>query len=283
MRTVASSDSLSNRSRLLTWLTAGGYTLLGLPLFLAPNWAAENFLWKVTPFLVMTIGAWYLGAAFAAWRSAMLWRWPLIQTAMVFLWSFSLLETILLVIFWSTLRLDVWMAWLYILALVVGSVSALIGILDWMTTRPSSDQVGHPVPLWQRVSILAFVIFAGYIAISLLTGIARGGSIWPGELSPLSARGFGAFYFAIALSGVVGLFARHLPSVQSVIPYSIVGAALLLIPALIFIERFDFQAQPGGLVYIGTYAGVIVVSSIVYFIYRAMQKDSSAETVKASM
>jgi hypothetical protein len=48
-------------------------------------------------------------------------------------------------------------------------------------------------------------------------------------------------------------------------PYSIAGAILLTIPALVFIDRFDFQAQPGGLVYIGTYIAVIIVALLIYF------------------
>jgi hypothetical protein len=250
---------------LLTYATAAVYTLLGLPLFVAPNWAAENFLWKVTPFLVMTIGAWYLGAAFTAWRSARVWRWSLVQPAMIFLWCFGLLETILLVVFRGTLQLNQPLAWPYIVALVFGSISAIIGIVDWITTRPTGLQEGAPILLWQRFLFLLFVIFAGFISIPLLTGAARGGTIWPGELSPLSARGFGAFYFAITLAGLAGLFARYLPGVQFVMPYSIAGAVLLTIPALVFIDRFDFQAQPGGLVYIGTYIAVIIVALPIYF------------------
>ena len=61
---------LSSNSQRLTYLVAILYTILGLPLFLAPEWAAQNFFWSVTPFLAMIIGARYLGAAFVASQSA---------------------------------------------------------------------------------------------------------------------------------------------------------------------------------------------------------------------
>jgi hypothetical protein len=99
MKKNPNSEMLSPLSRQLTYLVAGLYTLLGLPLFLAPEWAAQNFLWKVTPFLAMTIGAWYLGTAFVAWQSARNWRWSLIYMGIIFVWTFSLLETLLLVMY----------------------------------------------------------------------------------------------------------------------------------------------------------------------------------------
>ncbi|NOH02526.1 MAG: hypothetical protein HND47_11510 [Chloroflexi bacterium] len=278
MSKTSSSETLSNLSKTLTWVTAGVYILLALPIYLAPNWAAGKFLWNVSPFLAMTIGAWYLGAGFAAWRAAVLWRWSLVRPAFIFLWGFGLMEAFLLIAFRNILRLDSWLAVLYIAALVIGSISAIVGIVDWLRTRPVSDQAGPSVPVWERFVVLAFLLFAGYISIPLLTGAARGGSIWPGELSELSSRGFGAFYFAITLSGIPGLFTRNITSVQSIIPFSIAGAAFLLIPAFVYIDSFDFQAQPGGLVYIGTYLAVIVGATIIYFLFRASQNKSAARS-----
>lgn len=272
----SSADSLPNLSRSLTWATALAYALLGAPLYVAPAWAVDKFLWNVTPFLAMTIGAWYLGAAFAAWRAASLWRWALIRPALIFLWAFGLLEAALLVIYRGSLHLGNGLAYAYVAALVLGSVSAIIGIADWVRTRPVSDDAGSPIPLWERTLVVAFVLFAGYISISLLTGAATGGTIWPGELTPLSARGFGAFYFAIALSGIPGLYTRNQSAYQAVVPFSVAGAALLLIPALVFIKKFDFQLQPGGLVYIGTYAAVIVIASAIFFIFRSKQPNQAA-------
>lgn len=40
-------ETLSPTSRQLTYLVAVLFTILGLPLFLAPAWAAENFLFTL--------------------------------------------------------------------------------------------------------------------------------------------------------------------------------------------------------------------------------------------
>ena len=168
----------------------------------------------------------------------------------------------MLVIFRSTLHLEGPIAWLYLLALTVGSITAILGVLDWIRNSPSMAGEGPYAPFWQRAFLLAFVVLAFYISVPLLLGTAREGSIWPGQLTPLSARGFGAFYFAIAFSDLFGLFERRLPTFRFLLPFAAVGSLLLLIPALVYLEQFNFQAQPGGLIYIGTYLSAIVISSI---------------------
>jgi hypothetical protein len=271
-------EMLSPLSRQLTYLVAGLYTILGLPLFLAPEWAAQNFLWRVTPFLAMTIGAWYLGTAFVAWQSARNWRWSLIYMGMIFVWTFSLLEALLLVMYWPALRLDTWIAWAYLLVLAVGSISSILAVLDWIRTRPSSAVEGPVVPVWQRAFLFIFIAFSLYISVPLLIGAAKGGNIWPGELTALSARGFGAFYFAITFGDLFGIFERRLSTFHFLLPFATVGSLLLLIPALVYLDQFNFQAQPGGLVYIGTYASAILFTLIALFANRSRQRSQALES-----
>lgn len=272
MKNDQNPETLSHTSRQLTYVVAGLYTLLGLPLFLAPGWAAQNFLWSVSPFVAMTIGAWYLGTAFVAWQSARNWRWSLIYMGIIFVWTFSLLETFLLIGYWSTLRLDGWIAWLYILALAVGSIVAVLGTLDWIRKRPSAAGNGPQVPVWQRLFLFIFIAFALYISVPLLIGTANGGSIWPGELTPLTARGFGAFYFAITFGDLFGIFERRLSTFHFLLPFATVGSILLLIPALVYLHQFNFQAQPAGLVYIGTYTGAVLFTLIALFANRSRER-----------
>jgi hypothetical protein len=270
-------DMLSPLWRRLTYLLAGLYTLLGLPVFLAPEWAAQNFLWDVTPFVAMTIGAWYLGAAFVAWQSARVWRWSLIYMGIIFVWTFSLLELLLLVNYWPMLQFDTWIAWFYLFALAIGSIISILGVLDWMRTRPSTTDEGAEVPVWQRAFLFIFIAFALYISVPLLMGTANGGSIWPGKLTPLTARGFGAFYFAITFGDLFGIFERRLGTFHFLLPFATVGSVLLLIPALVYLDQFDFQEQSGGLVYIGTYSSAILFTLVALFANRSRQRIQMSE------
>ena len=273
---------LSSTSRTLTYLSSVCYLLLGATLFLAPEWAAQNFLWKVTPFLAMTIGGWYLGTAFVAWQSARNGRWSLIYMGMIFVWTFSLLETLLLVMYRSALRLDGWIAWFYVLTLAVGSIAAILGVLDLMRSRPSTASDGADVPVWQRAFLFIFIAFSLYISVPLLIGTANGGSSWPGELTPLSARGFGAFYFAITFGDMFGIFERRVSTFHFLLPFATVGSLLLLTPALVYLGQFNFQAQPGGLVYIGTYSGAIIFTLIALFANRSSQSIHMPESTARS-
>jgi hypothetical protein len=276
MKQKQNPETLSSTSRWLTYLVAALYTLLGLPLFLAPGWAAQNFLWNASPFVVMTIGGWYLGAAFVAWLCARNWRWSLIYIGMVFVWAFSLLEMGLITAYWSTLRLDGPLAWSYLFVLAVGSIISILGIVDWMRSRPSTEGKGPQPPVWQRILLYSFIGFALYISVPLLFGTATGGKIWPGELSPLTARGFGAFYLAITLADLVGVAERRLTTFQFVIPFAGVGSALMLIPALAYLHLFDFRAQPGGLVYIGTYVVALFVTLVALLTNRSLHNLQTA-------
>lgn len=282
MKNNQNPDMLSPISQRLTYIVAGLYTLLGVPLFLAPEWAAQNFLWEVTPFVAMTIGAWYLGAAFVAWQSARNWRWSLIYMGIIFVWTFSLLETLLLVMYWSTLRWDTWIAWQYIFTLAIGSSVSILSLFDWLRNRPSAMGDGPEVPVWQRAFLFIFIGFALYISVPLLIGTADGGNIWPGELTPLSARGFGAFYFAITFGDLFGIFERRLSTFHFLIPFATVGSILLLIPALVYLNKFNFQEQPGGLVYIGTYSGAILFTLIALIANHSAQRIRMSESTSRS-
>lgn len=47
------------------------------------------------------------------------------------------------------------------------------------------------------------------------------------------------------------------------IPGGMVGSILILIPALVYLELFDLAAQPGGLLYIGTFVVILAVEAVI--------------------
>src|SRR5919108_195526 len=144
------------------------------------------------------------------------------------------------------------------------------------TLSPISRRLTYLVAgLYTILGLPLFIAFALYISVPLLIGTAHGGNIWPGELTPLSARGFGAFYFAITFGDMFGIFERRLSTFHFLIPFATVGSILLLIPALIYLDQFNFQAQPGGLVYIGTYSGAILFTLTALFANRSRQQSIS--------
>ena len=259
---------LSATSRGLTYVVAVLYAILGIVLFLFPEWATANFPWQVTPFIVMTIGAWYLGGAFVAWQSVRLWRWPAVYPSLIFLWAFSILEMGVLLVHYPVLRLEAILAWPYILILAIGVIASVKGLLDWLQGRPTITAEAAAVPGWVRLLVIGFVLFASFISLPLLSGAARGGTLWPGELTLLTARAFGAFYFSLVLAVVPLMWARNMLPIVTLLPAAVVGSAIITIPALVYINLFDFADKPGGLVYIGTYILVFVVAIAILLVHR---------------
>jgi len=259
---------LSATSRLLTYAVAVLYALLGIVLYLFPGWATANFLWQVTPFIAMTMGAWYLGGAFVAWQSARVWRWPAIYPSLIFLWAFSILEMAVLLVHTPVLRLEAILAWPYILILAVSVIASVKGLLDWLQQRPATTSEDTTVPGWVRLLVIGFILFASFISLPLLSGAARGGTIWPSEFTLLTARAFGAFYFSLVLAVVPLIWARNMLPIVTLLPAAVVGSAIITIPALVYINLFDFANKPGGLVYIGTYILVFIGAVAILLVHR---------------
>lgn len=127
---------LSNTSRLLAYLTAFLYAILGAVLFVLPEQMAPVFASKVTPFMTMTIGGWCIGNAWLAYYAARRWEWRRIYPSLLYLWLFGVLESWVLFLFRDKIQLAHPIAWLYLLALAVNLLTAVIGIIDWLRIRP---------------------------------------------------------------------------------------------------------------------------------------------------
>ncbi|MEY2818830.1 MAG: hypothetical protein RL275_2293, partial [Chloroflexota bacterium] len=105
---------LTNTSRVLTYMLAALYAVIGAVLFFQPEQQAPIFAWNVTGFMTMTIGGWCLGNAWLAFFTARRWNWQLVYPALAYLWSFGILEGLVVVSFRDKLNLQYPVAWFYI-------------------------------------------------------------------------------------------------------------------------------------------------------------------------
>src|SRR5690606_22547374 len=107
-----------------------------------------------------------------------------------------------------------------------------------------------------RAGAIGFVLIVGGISLPLLTGSARGGTIWPEELTLLSARAFGGFFLALSLGMLPAVFLKGAEPFLNYLRSSLVLIAVILAAAFVFIGAFDFAARPAGLLYIGAHLSV---------------------------
>jgi hypothetical protein len=204
-------NMLTGLSRALTYLTAVLYATLGILLFLFSPLLAPVFAWKVSAFVTMTIGGWCLGNAWLAYLAARRWRWNAVYAALVYLWLFGGLETLVVLLFISKLQLVHPIAWLYLGTLSVNIIAALVSVIDLLRTRPLLAAGGVALPRYLRLLNVVFVLFVGFLGYYGLTARigdpGTNGGIFPEVLSLFTLRSFGAFYLSLALSTATLLWA----------------------------------------------------------------------------
>lgn len=260
---------LSNVSRQLTYACALLYGVLGLFLFVMPAQLAPVFPWKVTAFMTMTIGGWCLGNSWLAFISARRWEWKLVYTSLFYLWMFGVGELIVLFSFRDKLSLAHPIAVLYVAALAVNGITALVGLVDYLRLRPSSALEGPVKTRFQMTATWLFVAFVSFLGIYGLTAQAgapgTNAGIFPEVMTPLTLRSFGTFYLVIALAVAPQLWDK---SLRTVLHHSIASYGLIVfitIAAFIYIGLFDFSTRPGGLLYFFAY---LVVGIPLIFVFK---------------
>lgn len=251
---------LSNSSRLLTYLCAILYGITGLLLFVFPETLAPVFAWKVTAFMVMTIGGWCLGNAWLAFISARRWQWSLNRVSLLYLWLFGTGELLVLFAFRAKLILSHPIAWLYFATLLINGMAALIGIADYLRLRPANSINGEILNQTQKFPVALFVIFVGFLGAYGITAqigdVGTNGGIFPEVMSLFTLRSFGVFYLSLALSVIPFFWQTGHKTVlhHSFAVYGLIS--FITIAAFVYLPLFNFAQRPGGLLYFSAYIGV---------------------------
>jgi hypothetical protein len=247
---------LSNTSRLITYLLSALYLILGTTLFLLPEQMAPAFAWKVTAFMTMTIGGWCLGNAWLTFFAARRWEWQRVYPGLLYLWSFGILETLIVLLFRARLQLSHPVAWLYLLTLGVNVIAAVLGIADWLRLRPSALE-DSPMTGFSRLLAIGFVLFVGFLGIwGLIAQIGdpgTNGEIFPEVMSLFTLRSFGAFYFSLTIGMIPIVFEKR---IAPFINYAFLASGLIVIitvAAFAYLSLFDFGRHPFGALYFGAY------------------------------
>lgn len=259
---------LSSLSRILTYLSAVLAAITGAVLFFMPEAMAPVFAWKVSAFMVMTIGAWCLGNAWSAFVAARKWDWSLNHPTMLYLWLFGILETVVLLVFRDKLVLAHPIAWLYLAMIGVNLLAAIVGIADWVRLRPALRAPEHRSnSAVTFLSWLFVVVVAGlglYGLFAPMGSVGTNGGIFPEIMTPFTLRAFGAFYLSLGLSAIPIALRR---SIDALLVHSVGAYALILtITAAIvpYFGLFDLVNKPGGWVYIGAYLAVGTVIAVIF-------------------
>jgi hypothetical protein len=251
---------------------------IGVVFFVWPD-ASANFPWGVTSFVAQTMGGWAIGTGLIALDAA--WRWNVRNSypGLLYLWAFSLLQLLVVVLFRGVLKTDHWLTWPYLLALIIGVASAVPGLpLVWAERSEFGE--GPGIPIWVKG-------FGGFVAVvlALLTIVLGihdspidGRTVFPDVLSAFTVRAFAAFFLALFV-GVSSLFLSRRP--ETWVTLARMGLYLVVpitLAALLNLSVFDFAARPGGLIYIGLYVVVGAGEAFGIWWYRRNGTAAPAET-----
>lgn len=257
-------------SRWFTMACALLYSVLGIFLFLMSAPMSPVFAWKVTPFMTMTIGGWCLGNAWLAWLAVRRWQWSLIYPALIYLWLFGILETLVLIAFRDKLVLTHPIAWLYVVTLAVNVCAAMVGVIEWFRTRPVTSPSDVAPTRLMRILVLAFIILVsflgGYGLVAQIGDLATRGEIFPEIMSLFTLRSFGAFYLCLALAVIPLVWERHR---QTVVNHALLAFGFIVfitIAAFAYLPLFNFSAHPFQTVYIGIY--LFAGSAMAFLIFK---------------
>lgn len=268
---------LSSVPRRLMYITTAAFGLMGLVLFVAPNWSATNFSWKISPMVAMTIGGWYLGTAVMAGLVAYYHRWNVIYSSMLYVGVFSVTEATVLVIHSAKLKLDALLAWPYLGMLGLAILTSLFVLLDWLRQKPTLTNEGKPIATWVRGLIVFFVLFVFFLSGVAFSGhwVGLNGGVFPEPLSLFTLQSFGAFYFSLAFSVLALLRVRRLAAVTVQIWGGLALIIFITAAALIYFRAFHFAERPFQSIYLGVYLLALVLSLLYLWNTRAQPKDLS--------
>jgi len=240
-------------ARVLLWVAAAAFLLLGIAAWLLPEWASEHFPWSAGPFLAMTIGGWSIGTGLFAADAARDPRRDRAYPLVTYLGVFSLGQLLVALAFADRFRLGAILTWPYLLGLATALAGSILAALAWQRDSqrgrgapperdPGRDSVPHrrgpqpvgrpsedrSVPGWGRRAVVLFTLFVGSLALGTFIagpdGAIAQGRVFPETMSLFSIRAFSAFLFALTVASASLLVAR-----QSLPYHELARAGLYLI------------------------------------------------------
>lgn len=252
----------------LLWIGAVAFVVIGLPAFLAPAWAKDEFPWSVGPFLTQTIGGWSLGTAGIAIHAAVTGLPRRTYGLLIYLGLFGILQLAVVAAFAGKLQVGHVLTWPYLVGLVALAVGAAAGglVLRDATREAGSDR---RATWWIRAIAALVGAFVLFLAVGTLLagpdGATARGEVMPEPMGLFSIRAFSAFLFALAASILSLVLSRE------VAPYRALGTSglYLIVPitlaAILNFSLFD-ASKPGTMVYFWAYVivGLIIVAVLVY-------------------
>jgi len=255
--------------RTLLLVAAALFLVIGIPSFLAPDWAASEFPWRVGPFLAQTIGGWSLGTAAIAAHAAYFARPRRIYPLLIYCTLFGTGQLVVVLAFADKLQTSHLLTYPYL-----GGLLAMIGAglavgYSWLTTPPGIDNTRRRPLWWARLLV---ILVGGFVALLALGAFMAGpdgttarGEVFPEAMGLFSIRAFCAFLFALTTAILSALLSRDLAPYRALTFAGLYLVLPITFAALLNLSRFSFSL-PGTMLYLLAYAiiGLLLIGMLAY-------------------
>lgn len=225
-----------------------------------PTDTQDLFAWAIQPtFSAMVLGSVYLGGAYFFIRVVWSRRWHAIAGGFVPVATFAGLMGVATLLHWDRFIHSNAAFWLWV---ALYFTTPFIVVATFVTNRrreyvpPRSDEIQVP-------ALAAYAIVAGGVAALLMSAFlylfpGRAISIWPWQLTPLTARMLGAI-FALGIAGLGMARERRWSAARLLLQVAEFMIVLILVAAIRAHDEFDTARALTWLFAIGFTASAVAV------------------------
>jgi uncharacterized integral membrane protein len=254
--------------------------IAGVMLFIGAAETDRFFAWTIEPPLTAA----FMGAAFWAALVLLAWaanqrEWVRSRTALPAVFLIAVLLLVATLIHLDKFDFDSLFGWFWLTVYVI--VVPLLAVLIWRQIRRAGDvpRSERPLPAWLR---LALSLQAGAmlgIGAALFAFGTDAASLWPWELTPLTARAIGAFLCGFGVSAAFAVREDDLDRLRgSALSYAALGALELLAVAIHSEDLSGSDLEQG--LYIGFCASVLAIGA--YGVWASRTALSGAPSARSA-
>jgi hypothetical protein len=254
--------------------------IAGVMLFIGAAETDRFFAWTIEPPLTAAFlgGAYWAALVLLAWAANQR-EWARSRTALPAVIVIAVLLLTATLIHLDKFDLDSLFGWFWLTVYVI--VVPLLAVLMWQQIRRSGEvaRADRPLPTWLRVALSLQAGAMLGIGAALFVFGTDAASLWPWELTPLTARAIGAFLCGFGIAAAFAVREDDLDRLRgSALSYAALGVLELLAVAIHSGDLSGTDLEQG--LYIGFCASVLAIGG--YGIWASRPTVSGAPSARSA-
>lgn len=256
--------------------------MIGIQLFLFSGNTEQHFAWTIKPPITAAfLGAAYWSACYVEFLASRQRLWDRARTALPSVLIFTLLTLVVTLVHLDRFHfgaehplLAQAAAWVWIIVYIVVP-TVMIGLLIHQLGRAGSDSPRLArLPMWLRLMLILLGAVLLIVGTIYLLAPAIANTWWFWQLTPLTGRALGAWWFGLGVTALHAVWEDDLYRVQVSLPVFAVFAIL----QFIVLARYPAEIQwgmPSLWIYVLVLIVMLVVGAYGGYLWKGNQKGAS--------